>query len=343
MRWSWVPAVVVVVACTLPGGAPKTAADVITPGQASQVVASYWTENEKANVAGDPALFAPIEAGPALTFDQAAAARAARLNRHLAQARPLRKVTVYVPHQPRYPAEFAARIDTVGTDRNGKPNDQPFSFFNVFEKSASRQAWKSTLFVPSPLGETITIAIGGDGYAEQVPITGRGQTVAPAEMGQLVADYINAATAGLGVDDSQLDGGPGIDPVARGQRLTIEGARQAGFTVTFHAASGPGGSHAYRSTQGRAVVFFAVSNQEVVAAAREGACIVQDSRLHLPPDIPPGNYGRVESKVLALLVASDPAATKGKATVLGMTSVEYDFKVEPTSGPCVETGPPTSV
>jgi hypothetical protein len=342
MRWAWVLAVLLVVACSLPG-ASKSAADVITPSQASQVVANYWTQNEKANIAGDPALLEPIESGPALTMDQALAARNAKLNRHLVEARPLRKVTVYVPHQSRYPAEFAARIDTVNATPNGKVTTQPFTFFNLFEKASAGQGWKSTFFVSPGPTETVTIAIGGDGYATQVPMSGTEQAVAPGRMGQLVADYLNAATAGLGTDDSKLDGASSIDGVARGMRLTIEGARRSGFTLTMESAPGPGGSHAYRSAQGRAVVFFAVTNLQIAKAVRDGACIVQDQRLRLPPEVPPGSYGRIENKDLALLVASDPPATKGKATVLGFTSVAYDFKVEPATGACVDTGPPATV
>lgn len=343
MRWTWVPAVAMVAACTLPGGATRPAADVITPAQAGQVVASYWTQNEKANMASDPALLEPIEAGPALTMDQALAVRNAKLNRHLAEPRPLRKVTVYVPHQTRYPAEFAARIDTVNANPNGKVTTEPFTFFNLFEKSSTGQAWKSTFFVSQATGDPISIAIGADGYVAQVPVSGSAHAVAPGRMGQVVADYLNAAIAGLGVDDSELDGAPGIDAVARSQRLLIEGARRSGFTLTTKAGPGPGGSHAYRSAQGRAVVFFAVSNLQIATSARDGACIVQDARHQLPPEVPPGNYGRVENKILSMLIASDPPATKGKATVLGMTFVAYDFLVEPTAGPCVETGPPTSV
>jgi hypothetical protein len=342
MRRAWVLAVLLFVACSLPG-ASKSGADVITPSQASQVVANYWTQNEKANIAGDPMLLEPIEAGPALTMDQALAVRNAKLKRHLMEARPLRKVTVYVPHQSRYPAEFAARIDTVNATPNGKVTTEPFTFFNLFEKASAVEAWKSTFYVSPGPAETVAIAIGGDGYVAQVPVGGSEQAVAPGRMGQLVADYLNAATAGLGTDDSKLDGASSIDGVARGMRLTIEGARRSGFTLTMESAPGPGGSHAYRSAQGRAVVFFAVTNLQIAKAVRDGACIVQDQRLRLPPEVPPGSYGRIENKDLALLVASDPPATKGKATVLGFTSVAYDFKVEPATGACVDTGPPATV
>jgi hypothetical protein len=341
MRWAWVLAVMLV-ACGLPVGAPSSAADVITPSQARQVVGGYWTQNEKANMANDPALYEPIEAGPALIFDQAQAVRYAKQNKHLARARPLRKVTVYVAHQSRFPAEFAARIDTVGTDPDGKPTTQPSSFFNLFQRASAGDAWKSTFFVEPVTGETITIAIGNDGYVSQVPVAGGAQAVAPGRMGQAVADYLNAATAGMGVDDSKLDGAPVIGAVARDQRRSVEGARQAGFTLSYEAAPGPGGAHAYRSEQGRAVVFFAVSSLQVVAAGRSGACIVQDQRLRLPPEVPPGNYGRVENKVLALMIASDPPAGKEKATVLGVTAMDYDFKTEPTTGACTAPGPPAT-
>lgn len=344
MRWTWALAVVLV-ACTLPGVARKPAADLISPGEARQVVTSYWTQNEKANlVGGDPALYESIESGPALIFDQAQAVRNAKLNRRLAEPRPLRKVTVYVPHQTSFPAEFAARIDTVGYDREGKLNTQPSSSFNVFEKGSAGQAWKLTFFVVEPaFGETISIAIGSDGYVAQVPAVETGQAVVPGLMPQLVADYINSATAGIGMDDSKLDGAPGIDAVARGQKVSIEGARRAGFTQTMQAAPGPGGSHAYRSAEGRAVVVFAIISQVVANAARDGACLVQDRRLFLPPEVPPGSYGHLENKILALLIASDPPAGKGKATVLGLTAMVYDFKVEPALGPCIDTGPPLIV
>src|SRR4030088_1296272 len=159
MRRTWVLAVLLVVACSLPG-ASKSAADEITPSQASQVVANYWTQNEKANIAGDPAMLESIEAGPALTMDRALAIRNAKLHRHLVEARPLRKVTVYVPHQSRYPAEFAARIDTVNATPAGKVNTELFTFFNLFEKASAGQVWKSTFFVSPPPTETVTIAIG---------------------------------------------------------------------------------------------------------------------------------------------------------------------------------------
>jgi hypothetical protein len=339
MRWTWVLALMLV-ACTMPGAARKPAVELVTPSEARQIVTDYWTQNEKANVSGDGSLFETIESGPALTFDQAAAARNAKLNRHLAEARPLRKLTVYVPHQSRFPAEFAARIDTVTADRNGKPTTQPLSLFNVFEKASAGQAWKSSFFAQAAPSETITIPIGDDGYAAQVPIGGSAQAVPPGRMGQLVADYVNAVTAGMGVDDLELDGAPGIEAVARGQKLSIEGARRAGFTLTFQSAPGPGGAHAYRAVQDKAVVFFTVSSVQVVAAARDGACLVQDQRHGLPPEVPPGSYGRVENKILALVIAFDPPAKKGKATVVGMTATDYDFKVEPASGPCIDSGPP---
>src|SRR5258708_3724593 len=139
MRWTWVLAVMLV-ACTLPG-ASRSAPDLITLSQARQVVTTYWTQNEKANLAADPALLEPIEPGPALPFDQFLAIRSAKHTRRRAEARPLRKLTVYVPHQSRYPAEFAARIATVNAAPNGHVPTEPFSFLNLFEMSAAGQPW----------------------------------------------------------------------------------------------------------------------------------------------------------------------------------------------------------
>ena len=339
MRWTWVLALMLV-ACTVQGVSRKPATDVITPSDARAVVTSYWTQNEKVNVTADAALLETIEAGPALTVDQVMLARNAKLNRHLAEARPLRKVTVYVPHQSRFPAEFAARIDTVDADPTGKLSTAPFTFFNVFEKTSASEVWKSTFFVVPTTGETITIPIGEDGFVAQVPSAGATQAVPPEQMGQVVADYVNAATAGLGVDDSKLDGAPRIDAIARGQKLSIEGARRSGFTLNVKASPGPGGSHAYSSALSQALVFFTITSLSVAVATRDGACFVQDQRLRLPPEVPPGSYGRVENKILALVIATDPPAGKGKAKVVGLTAVDYDFKVEPARGPCIDSGPP---
>jgi hypothetical protein len=44
-----------------------------------------------------------------------------------------------------------------------------------------------------------------------------------------------------------------------------------------------------------------------------------------------------------MVIASDPPAGKGKAKVLGMVSVDYDFKVEPARGSCIDSGPALTV
>lgn len=71
-----------------------------------------------------------------------------------------------------------------------------------------------------------------------------------------------------------------------------------------------------------------------------GPALTFDQAAAVRNEVPPGSYGRVENKVLALVIAADPPAGKGKATALGMTAMDYDFKVEAARGPCIDTGPP---
>ena len=337
MSWRWL-APLLLIACSAPGRAPAAAADLITPERARTVVSDYWGKNEAANMASDATLYDAIETGAALVLDRAQAQRYAKLDKHLARPRPLRKVTVYVPHQARYPAEFAARIDTVGTNVNGEPSEEPVSFFNLFEKPSAGQDWKSSFFAdPAPTGQ-VRIAIGKDGYATLVPGAGTHLAVEPARLPNALADYLNAAAQGLGTDDLMFTG-PGVESIARGSRRAIDLARMAGFTLTEKSAAEPG-FHAYRGPGGQAVVFFATTAERTLAASRPGACLVQNDRHQFPPEVAPGSYSRVESQGLSLFIASDPPATQGKATLLGLISIDHDFRTLPADGPCAGTGPP---
>lgn len=338
MSWRWL-ALLLMVACSAPGAAPRPAADVITPERARAVVSDYWDKNERANIASDASLYEAIETGAALRIDRAQAQRYARLNKHLARPRPLRKATVYVPHQARYPAEFAARIDTVGTDGNGEPNDRPLTFFNLFEKASAGAQWKSSFFSDPDPTEQVRITIGKDGYAELIPGTGDHLALAPARAPQALVDYLNAAAGGLGTDDLQF-GGPAVESLARGIRRSIDRARMAGFTMTERSTPEPF-SHAYRGHAGQAVIFFGTTTRRIVVAGRAGACLVQNDRQQFPPEVAPGSYSRIESQALSLFIASDPA--QGKAELLGLISIDYDFQTQPAEGPCANAGlPPQS-
>jgi hypothetical protein len=138
----------------------------------------------------------------------------------------------------------------------------------------------------------------------------------------------------------QIESTAVIDSVAQSQRFAIKGAKQAGFTLTNETGAGPGPPHAYLSTDGAAVVFFTLSSTEVLTAARHGICLVQDQRFHLPPEVPPGRYSRVDNKAVAMMVAFDPGAKKGKARVLGIAAESYDFVVQPAADSCVEPSSP---
>ena len=303
------------VACSGPGlpggiGAPSS---VVTPAQAVQVVRDYWRANEQAAMSHDAELFSRIESGLQLEAD-AATARAARATATpgLAGPRPLRRVTVYVPRQPTYPAEFVALIETVAVDQRGQPTAQAFALYDHFRRAAAGARWLADFYSLADPGHPIRFLLDGAGYASALPANAGGFLLPPAAIAGSLATYLRS-----GLSSGRPSGpfAPGVLTTGSvssqlGYQLNL--ARQ-GYLTSFDYASPPF-SRAYRSADGAAIVLFALRPTATVTLTDPArTCIVQ------PPDqlqrwgglLPAGRYSLVALDDLLQLVAADPPAHVG--------------------------------
>ena len=128
--------------------------DVITPVRATKVVHDYWTVNEQALMTYNTGLFAKIQSPPLLESQIAdvTAAKAAG-DQVLKSARPLKKVTTYVPHQQGYPAQFVALVETVKVDTAGNLASDPIGFYYRFWQPSEGAPWKANFYVLASLDQ----------------------------------------------------------------------------------------------------------------------------------------------------------------------------------------------
>src|SRR5205807_354088 len=97
--------------CSGPG--QGSGVDLITPSRAAKVVHDYWSVNEQALMTYNTGLFGKVQASPLLDSQMAdvKAARAAG-DPALKSARPLTKVTTYVPDPKQMPGSLARYLNS---------------------------------------------------------------------------------------------------------------------------------------------------------------------------------------------------------------------------------------
>src|SRR6266567_2684137 len=139
----------VLIACSPPQTGPLggRATDLLWPAAANQVVRDYWAVNERAAMAHDLDRFAQAETGLLLEADRGQV----QANKALAvppipKPRPLRRVTTYVPHQHRYPAQFLALLETVQVGDGGQLTTTPTAIYLHFVRPSSTDPWKADFY-----------------------------------------------------------------------------------------------------------------------------------------------------------------------------------------------------
>jgi hypothetical protein len=307
----------------------SSSADVITPAKARAVVRDNWKANEQAAMRQDLRLFAQIETGFLIEIDEAAIKADQALGRPaLAAPRPLRDVTVYVPHQHRYPAEFLTLIQTVQVDEASRPTNDPLSFFEHFIQPAARDPWKADFYTETDPGRTLKFALDRDGYA----------TALPADASQLVLTP-NGLAAGLAAYlETGVRSGTATGPFAPGpmttksvelqrahdSRMTSQGYKEA---TDFHVLSY---LHAYRSADGSAIVLFALRPSNTVTTD-PSTCVVQPDNRQWGGLVPLGRYSSVTFDDLLQLIAIDPPArSAGKVDVVGVHDDQVAARTVPS-------------
>jgi hypothetical protein len=333
-RWLVVPAAMLVIACSgplLPGGATS---EVITPAKAQEVVRDYWKLSEQASMHQDAKLFARIETGFLKESDEASIkVDLAVGNPGLAAARPLRHVTVYVPHQRGYPAEFAVLIETVQVDAMRTPIDAPLSLYEHFVQPSSRDAWKADFYAQINSSRRFNFALDAAGYAYALPVGDSRFVLRPDRLATAFAAYQRTGVQSGAASGPFAEGPMTSDSVnlqrAHHDNLTLLGYDEAtDFQVLPFV-------HAYRAGNGGAVVLFALRPSNTVTNPDSSSCIVQPASLRQWGGlVPAGKYASVTIENLLQYIAANPVAGPGaKVDVVGIGDDQVAARTVPSTQP----------
>lgn len=298
------------------GGFPgqTTSVDVITPSRADKVVHDYWTVNEQALTTYNPNLLAKVQAAPLLEAQTASikAAKAAG-DPVLKSARPLRKVTTYVPHQPSYPATFVALVETVQVDGSGKPTQDAMGFYYRFAQPSDGAPWKADFYVVANLDAKPRIAVGHDGFATLLSAGDGSLVVQPKQVPAALSRYLNTGLTSPAPQGPFAPGHLTTDAVTS-LRKYHDTMTKLGYTVELSYQAGQF-FDAYRGSDGRAFVLFNLRSTDKVSVPDGLHCIVQpQDNLHRWGGlVPPGSYSQLVEGRLLQFLATDPGKKAGTA------------------------------
>lgn len=302
--------------CSL--GAERSAPDVVSPAQAKQVANAFWQANEKANMARDRKLQSEHEDGPAGAMDDAQYQADAAVGAVLQKApRRLRSVSVYVPHQERFPAQFAAILGTDSLSGVGLADaSKPLIFLNVFTRAGVAAPWKTTF--EAILDKPLRLSTGTDGYVSPWPVRAQ-LTVAPTEVASLYTRYVTgaasdgriAATGRLSTE-RQTEAKRRDALNAAGTAESLAGADSAPFSDVY----------AYPTPGGGAVVMATSALLDGYAPKAADMCLVQTaSQPYWNGLVRPGRFHGVAFRLLADVVFIDPPHSAGNtADLVGLYS-----------------------
>jgi hypothetical protein len=315
-RWMAAAIALVTLAVTACAGLPGQGAsvDVITPTRADKVVRDYWSVNEQAFATYNADLLGKIQSTPLLEA-QIASIKAAKAagDPMLKSARPLKKVATFVPHQPTYPAQFVALMETVKVDSAGNPTQDAMDFYYRFAQPSENAPWKANFYVLANLDSPAKIAVARDGFATLLSPGDSTYVVDPKLLPATLARYLNSGVASGSPQGPFAPGHLTTDAVTslRKYRDTMN---KLGYTVELGYQPGQF-FDAYRGSDGRAVVLFNLQSTDKIAVPDGLHCIVQpkDNLHRWGGLVAPGSYSQLVEGRLLQFVATDPAKKAGTA------------------------------
>jgi hypothetical protein len=311
---------------------PPSPNDVLSPGDAVEVVQQYWQVNERAAMGADADLFERVQTGALLEADRGVVLASRALGRPGTRApRPLRRVTPMVPHQRRYPAQFLALIETVVVADSGEITDQASGFYDHFVKPSQTQGWMADFYVPADLRHPVRFAIDPSGYATGLTPGAEGFVLRPGEVPGAFARYLTSGLA-TGRPDGPFGGGHLTTEAVDAQRRYRDAMRAGGYGVAFEFAPRTF-IQAYRGAGGEAVLLFAVDATLRIGAA----CIVQpaDDPRRWGGLVAPGAYSSlVLGHVLELMASDPPRSTARKVEISSSADDLVSSSTRPAPAGC---------
>jgi hypothetical protein len=295
------------------------------------VVRDYWKTNEQAAMHHDASLFAQIQTGLIQEADEASIkADLALGSPDLAAPRPLRHVTVYVPHQYRYPAEFLALIETVQTDETAHPTNDPWSFYDHFSQASTRDPWKADFYADVRPSRTPKFALDRAGYATAIPAGASRFVRRPEGLAAALSTYLHT-----GVESGVLNGPFAPGPLTT-ESVNLQRAHSDNMTrLGYHEATDfevlPY-VHSYQAADGSAIVLFALRPSTTVTLPDPSTCIVQPaSPRQWGGLVPIGRYTSVTIDNLLQYIGTDPLARSGaQVDVVGVGDNQVAARTVPS-------------
>jgi hypothetical protein len=256
---------------------------VVTPAQASRILAATWSLRARALAPVDPHLFSAFEDGPALEEDSG------RCRCDVANPFGVLGVhQVVVARQTTYPAQFMAQVSTTASG-------QFWVATLVFVRTSSAHPWKLRLvtgLIPDGPVDLLAPDTDADGFA----IVSRPTTdVDLSSLHQRLAEYWQAwKDDGRAPESSFADG---AWTTQWGRKLTEQPQgsvrTDVHFTGHYLYAADPrrDGTYVFNVGQGRRLVCGVVRVQKTWTGSAERPRLVQDLRRRpLGISIPPGTY-----------------------------------------------------
>src|SRR5438445_512443 len=177
--------------CSLSGQKPG----LITPSQATGVVKTFWSLNNKALQSSDPNVWTQLEGGLQEQYDEAnTAARVATKTPSL-QPSPISNIRVYVSRQTSYPAFFTASLTSVTHDAAGRNTGTPDIGILDFSKPSSSARWTLINSVSLGTNPLLQFQHDSDGYVVAPDKVGA-PAVKAANVSSAWADFMNGVIAG---------------------------------------------------------------------------------------------------------------------------------------------------
>jgi hypothetical protein len=273
-----------------PTAAPSTAATLVTPATAAQVVKHYWRVHEHALVTRNLPALARLSTGAARRWEQAAVSCGCL---RVTSPRPLQETSYFVPRQTRYPASFVAAAET-------NVGGTPWAELLVFTKRSATAAWQvseDSGFGP-PKGEAPELGdpvSDGEGY--DLPVSAAQHSRAVRVAARFAAVWQHAKDTGRVPTTSgfQMTGQTG----ARVAELAAfpQGHIQDNGAIGRFRFSTSRSDHLVEVADGPDDLACQPVHETVRYTAPAGRMIGQDNaRTQWGPSLPPGVYRTVVSR-----------------------------------------------
>jgi hypothetical protein len=301
------PLLTLAAACTgSPSSADAGGPPALSKDQAAQVLERFVATANRAGRDLDDETLAAVEGAPQLTMD-AAAYKLRRASKDKPADVPYAKPTFYIPRLSGHPRWFAADVIT-GTGKDTLRHAM------LFTQDKAGGPWLLT-DDPYPTDAALgRVALDKDGYATALTPTATGLAMAPDRLAPAHAALLTAGPKTPGA--AGLAAGPKTTQAYDALRQAQDQLGKGGVSLTSRFAPDSSPVHALRTTDGGALVWYVVRQNEAYTAPKRGRLAVTGDLVGLAPAS--SAKTRLDTTVLVQYLAAVPPKGKGPVAVTGM-------------------------